>query len=165
VLVVAGIGGAAGCGKEIGDKCTAAVDCDPTGSERQCDLSSKDGYCTIQGCDFNTCPEEAVCVRFFTGSFTNRPCDPENEDKPQEDGTIPDACGFDELCSLAGNCVPRASEVRFCMRLCDGDDDCRDGYECRDRARMMAHGGEPVREPDVERDNDVKFCAIAPAAE
>ena len=33
-----------------------------------CDTSSPDGqgYCTIEGCDWNTCPSEAVCIRFFT---------------------------------------------------------------------------------------------------
>ena len=49
------------------------------------------------------------------------------------------------------------------MRTCDSDGDCRDGYECRDLKKMMAHGGEPVLAPGVPVDNDApKFCAISP---
>jgi len=147
-----------GCGKEIGDKCVIGADCDPNG-QRQCDTSSKEGYCTVQGCDYNTCPDEAACIRFFTGSFTNRPCDPESEDN----GT--DTCSPDELCSFAGHCVPRSSEIRFCMRKCDSDGDCRDGYECRDLEKMRDHGGEPVLAPGVAVDSHApKFCAGAPAS-
>jgi hypothetical protein len=139
---------ALGCGKEIGDKCIISTDCSPNG-DRQCDQSSKEGYCTIQGCDVGTCPEEAVCVRFFTGGFANRPCDPATEDR----GT--DACALDELCSLNGLCVARSSEIRFCMKKCESIDDCRDGYECRDLSLMISHGGEPV----TDDDSFPSFCA------
>jgi hypothetical protein len=150
VLVVA-----AGCGKEIGDECIVSSDCSPNG-DRQCDTSSPSGYCTIQGCDFNTCPEEAVCVRFFTGNFSNRPCDPTTENVSSDD------CNLDELCSLVGKCVPRSSELRFCMRQCDSSDDCRDGYECRNLGLMIDHGGEPVLEPGLIIDeSSPKFCATA----
>ncbi|HWO19514.1 MAG TPA: hypothetical protein VNO30_12090 [Kofleriaceae bacterium] len=150
--------GALGCGKEIGDECLIGSDCSPNG-DRQCDSSSKGGYCTVQGCDVSTCPEEAVCVRFFTGSFTNKPCDPVTEDAGA------DACSLDELCSLAGNCVPRSSEIRFCMRTCESDDDCRGGYECRGLEEMKAHGGEPVLELGRTIDASVpRFCAAAPSS-
>lgn len=140
---------AAACGKEIGDECIISSDCSPNG-DRLCDSSSKQGYCTIQGCDFSTCPEEAACIRFFTGSFTNRPCDDTTD------------CSLDELCSLEGHCVSRSSEIRFCMRTCGSKDDCRDGYECRDLALMVSHGGEPVLAPGVAIDkNAPKFCAPA----
>jgi hypothetical protein len=147
----------AGCGKEIGDACIVSSDCSPNG-DRQCvDPGSNEGYCTIQGCDFDTCPEEAVCVRFFTGTFSNRPCDPIEENNTQ------DNCSLDELCSLAGSCVPRQSEVRYCMRRCDSNDDCRDNYECRDIALMIAHGGEPVLTPGSVIDSGApKFCAAKP---
>src|SRR5437870_2280246 len=102
-----------GCGKEIGDACIVSSDCDPSG-QRQCvDQDQKDGYCTIQGCDYNTCPQEAECVRFFTGEFENKPCDYTTE------GSTTFDCSLDELCDLGGHCVPRAAEVRFCMRKCD----------------------------------------------
>ena len=141
---------AAGCGKEIGDACIVSSDCSPNG-DRQCDISQTEGYCTIQGCDFATCPEEAACIRFFTGFFENKDCESN------------DQCSLDELCSLNKKCVPRSSEVRYCMRQCDSDDDCRDGYECRNLAKMRDHGGEPVLEPGRQIDESApKFCAIAP---
>jgi hypothetical protein len=140
---------AVGCGKEIGDACVINSDCDPNGN-RQCDVSQKEGYCTIQGCDYSTCPEEAVCVRFFTGAF-DRDC-ASNDD-----------CSLDELCSLTNKCVPRSSEIRYCMKRCDSNGDCRDGYECRDLAKMMEHGGEPVLAPGQQIDaSSPKFCAVAP---
>src|SRR4029077_11823634 len=116
VLVVAGLVAlvftGAACGKEIGDACTFSTDCSPNG-DRICDPSpqSPDGYCSIQGCDFDTCPDEAACIQFFTGDFTNKPCTDDTE------------CSLDELCSLEAHCVPRSSEVRYCMRKCGNDGD------------------------------------------
>jgi hypothetical protein len=152
-----------GCGKEIGDSCLLASDCSPNG-DRICQCSNcngaeatsdTQGYCTIQGCDHGTCPGEAVCVRFFTGGFDNKPC---TQDTAATD------CSLDELCSLAGTCVPRSSELRYCMRTCDSSGDCRDGYECRDRTLMMEHGGEPVPAPGEKLDaaTGTKFCAAKP---
>lgn len=167
MLVMLIVGVAAGCGKEIGDDCSFSVDCDPNG-ERICDVSSQDGYCTIQGCDYYTCPEEAVCVQFFTGSFANKTCDPlatvdecAAEDRTVTDPTAPRrCCGFDELCAVDGQCVPRASEFRYCMRQCGNDGDCREGYECRDLARMIEHGGQPLLSPGKLVDESApKFCA------
>lgn len=148
----------AACGHEIGDECVVAADCSPSG-DRQCDNSSEGGYCTIAGCDFNTCPEEATCVRFFTGGFANRPCNFELEDT---DVTHND-CSIDEFCSLANRCVPQSSEVRYCMRKCSSQDDCRAGYECRDIDLMRLHGGEPVLGPTtpLTAATAPRFCAVA----
>lgn len=144
------------CGKEIGDACSIAADCDPNGG-RMCDPdpSSPGGYCTILGCDYSTCPDNSACIRFFTGNFTNKPCTKENEAM---------MCTLDELCSIVGNCVPRSSEVRYCMRTCGSDGDCRDGYECRDFDVMKAHGGEPVLAPGtpVDEAHAPRFCAVKP---
>jgi hypothetical protein len=149
----------AGCGKEIGDDCILNQDCSPDG-DRVCDTASTDGYCTIQGCDHDSCPEEAVCIRFFTGSFANLTCDPATED------VATDMCAFDELCALDGHCVARSSEIRYCMRACDSSSQCRDGYECRDLALMTAHGGQPVVAPgETLGDNPQGFCAEAPPTE
>ena len=146
----------AGCGKEIGDACIVGTDCSNDGS-RQCDSSQAEGYCTIQGCDYSTCPEEAACVRFFMGSFSNKPCNPATENTSSDD------CSLDELCSLAGHCVPRSAEVRYCMKKCDKSSDCRNKYECRDLALMKDHGGEPVLAPGLLVDDSApKFCAEAP---
>ncbi|MGE5186565.1 MAG: hypothetical protein ACM31C_31130 [Acidobacteriota bacterium] len=155
-----------GCGKEIGDDCIVSTDCDTGGglygtvaTNRICELSMPSGYCTIMGCDYNTCPSEAACVRFFSGEFENRLCDPTTE------GTSTFDCSLDELCDLQGHCVPRSAEIRYCMRKCSSDGDCRDGYECRDLQKMIDHGGEPVLAPGaIVDDHAPKFCAAKPAA-
>jgi hypothetical protein len=148
------------CGKEIGDPCSFSSDCSPNG-DRICDIASFEGYCTIQGCDLTTCPGEAVCVQFFHGNFSNKMCDPAaTADSCDQDGGM--CCSLDELCSVTGHCVPRSSEARYCMKKCGSDGDCRDGYECRDRDKMIAHGGQPVLPPGVPVDEtSPKFCARA----
>lgn len=139
---------AAACGHDIGDACSLASDCASDGT-RICDTTSFEGYCTIQGCDFGTCPEGSVCVRFFPVSNLTRAC------------AQPSDCTLDEVCSL-GKCAPRASEVRFCMATCGGHGDCRDGYECRNQPRQEAHGGEPVPDPDGIPPDVAGFCGEAP---
>ncbi len=158
VVLALGVG-AAGCGKEIGDSCISGVDCG-SDSDRICELASLEGYCTIPGCDYGTCPEEAVCIRFYPASFENQPCTPATEDLDGAGAT--DDCGLDEVCALAGQCVPASAEVRFCMRSCSDNGDCRDGYECRDEALMRAHGGEPVPPPGQRLVEFDRFCAQAP---
>jgi hypothetical protein len=172
LLLVATVLGAAlgACGKEIGDACSFSTDCSQNGDRLCIDATANggDGYCTVQGCDYSTCPSEAACVQFFNGNFANRPCDPT---KPADPSNPPPACtadvnccSLDELCSIAAHCVPRSSEVRYCMRTCTSNGDCRDGYECRDLAKMKAHGGQPVLAPGMVVDeNAPKFCAKAPS--
>src|SRR5262249_4197860 len=140
VILFALLAGA--CGKEIGDPCIVSSDCSQTG-DRLCLNSEKEGYCTIMGCDYNTCPSESECVRFFAGSFEKKQCDPRAEDQPCGSGdpncvsasdhmpcqagdvacVASDDCSLDELCPLAGHCVPRSSEVRYCMLKCGGSGD------------------------------------------
>lgn len=156
VVIIAVSLAAVGCSKSIGDSCIVASDCSPNG-DRECDVSSKDGYCTIMGCDYNTCPDEAVCVRFFTGQFDNQPCNHLTEGISTMD------CTLDELCDLEDHCVSRSSEVRYCMARCSSAGDCRDGYECRNLSLMQEHGGEPVLAPGVPVDAKAPhFCAAAP---
>lgn len=190
VLLVAVLGA---CGKEIGDPCFNPIDCSPNGDRICVDaidtaVQTVEGYCTVRGCDYSTCPDEAVCVRFFTGTFSNKACDPkcdllygrdpqcpakppiDDPATPADEGRV--QCSFDEICQLEGHCVARSAEVRYCMRTCGSDDDCRDGYECRDLEKMVAHGGEPVLAPIVQSDGTQRpapidddaprFCAKAP---
>ena len=146
----------AACGEQIGDECALSSDCSPQG-DRVCAVTSPGGDCTIAGCDFDTCPDESVCIRFFSGASSDRTCDPRAEDISE------DACTADELCTLSGTCVPRTAEVRFCMRTCESQDDCREGYECRDEQLMREHGGEPVMPPGQALPDDPQpFCATAP---
>jgi hypothetical protein len=152
-LVFAALLLAAGCGNSIGDSCALSTDCSPQG-DRQCDLSSPGGYCTVIGCAYDTCPEDSICVRFFSSAAVNRTCDSDSD------------CSPDELCTLGKTCVPRSSEIRYCMKTCGNNGDCRDKYECRNEELMRQHGGEPVAKPgEALPDNLTSFCAPAPPAE
>ena len=148
----------AACGDEIGDGCSISSECSSQG-DRFCDTTQPGGYCTVIGCEHDTCPDEAVCVRFFPRGNDSIECDPQQEDTSEAD----DNCTIDEICTLAGYCAPRSAEIRFCMKTCDDDDDCRDEYECRDKELMQEHGGEPVPPIGEHVDDDpTPFCATAP---
>src|SRR5688500_15276315 len=56
VLVLVGL---IGCGRKIGDECKDLLDCNTEDNTRSCDLSQPGGYCTIDGCDESSCPDEA----------------------------------------------------------------------------------------------------------
>lgn len=55
-----------GCAPAIGDECETALDCSQSGT-RICDRTQPAGYCTIDGCERGTCPEDSVCVKFRPG--------------------------------------------------------------------------------------------------
>lgn len=162
------------CGDKIGDSCDYNVDCSPMG-DRICDTSQLEGYCTIQGCDRDSCPEdEAVCIRFYPVSFLSVACDPKTEDAPGstcgmeckadcsstcKKGDVccrTNNCNSDEICLSSGFCAQRTQERRFCMLVCDDDTDCRDGYQCR---KSGTRGAEAVPHPDDSGLLQVKFCA------
>lgn len=52
-----------GCAPKIGDKCHTSGDCS-LGGQRICDTAQPGGYCTVQGCDPDSCPSGAVCVEW-----------------------------------------------------------------------------------------------------
>ena len=121
-----------GCGRKIGDECKDSLECNNEDNTRTCDLSQPGGYCTIEGCDERSCPEEAVCIRFFPMmSYLSKSCDP----------AAPNACEPHELCipfPEGGRCAPRSTEKRNCMLACEDDGDCRDDYVCRPSGRGSA---------------------------
>ena len=132
----------ASCRREIGDECVTAVDCNPNGS-RSCDATQPGGYCTIQGCDERSCPEEAACMRYFPAQFLTKPCDPK----------APSDCIADEICLDSGVCAPLSTELRYCVKTCASVDDCREGYECR----LAGTRGSMVLTPSSTA--VVNFCA------
>ena len=75
---------ASGCARKIGDECTTAADCNPNGT-RSCDSSQPGGYCTIQGCDETSCPDEAACIRYFPAQYLTKPCDPTRDPAMRRD--------------------------------------------------------------------------------
>lgn len=52
-----------GCQPAVGDECASNLECD-TSSGSICDVSVPSGYCTVQDCVPNGCPDDSVCVRF-----------------------------------------------------------------------------------------------------
>jgi hypothetical protein len=137
----------AGCGKKIGDECRTSIDCSQE-SERLCDISQPGGYCTLDGCDERSCPDEAVCIRFFPRLFLDR----DRKCMPAAGGP---ECAASEICLPEGVCAPRSAERRYCASSCDGDGDCRSDYECR----LAGTEGSIalVSRPDAT----VRFCAPA----
>ncbi len=163
-ILATGLLGQAGCKDKIGDACDFNVDCSTKG-DRLCDLSSPGGYCTIENCNAESCPDEAVCIAFYPVAFLNHPCDPELEDVP---GCVadPDAldydpwcnqCTPDELCIQSGFCASKASARRWCMKKCSKRSDCRDSYECRTTGIEGAEKVLPVDE--VVPEQTARFCA------
>jgi hypothetical protein len=98
--------GALGCTPEIGDKCQISTDCSVRG-DRLCDISQPGGYCTQLNCAANGCSDDASCVLF--------------------NSAIP-GCKFDDRGGMSGSRVARS----FCMKWCESNGDCRDGYVCAD---------------------------------
>jgi hypothetical protein len=135
VLLLVGLGA---CGKKIGDECQTQFDCNDEDDTRSCDISQPGGYCTIEGCDEKSCPEDSVCIRFFPrAELLPNVCNPTAADRGNGE------CTHDELCLDAGRCAPRATEFRRCVKTCGNDGDCRDDYLCR------AVGGDPRANPST----------------
>lgn len=139
------------CGHEIGDSCGTNVDCASDGT-RDCDLSQPGGYCTINGCDEESCPSESVCIRIFPYNYAGAACQHDTD------------CPSDHLCLPDGLCVPRASERRYCEKKCGGDGDCRSEYVCREagiegKPSMMSTYGSIALVAEPNQSMVVKFCA------
>jgi hypothetical protein len=111
---------AASCRREIGDACKNSIECSYE-TDRLCDIAQPGGYCTVEGCDERTCPDDSVCIRFFPRQYLTmaKPCQAATD------------CAPEELCLQDGRCAPRASERRYCAASCVDNGDCRGGYECR----------------------------------
>jgi hypothetical protein len=54
-----------GCARRIGDGCSLDTDCS-INNDRRCDTSQPGGYCTVAECDRNSCPDDSLCVEFFS---------------------------------------------------------------------------------------------------
>ncbi len=93
-----------GCQPEIGDPCVSSLDCSAQG-DRLCDTSQPEGYCTVFNCEPDACPEQSMCLGF--GLELDPACTTESVDPRW----------------------PRFQRT-FCLRACETDEDCRDGYAC-----------------------------------
>jgi len=105
------------CQPEIGDACKNASDCSVQ-EQRTCDTTYPGGYCTVLGCDADTCPDEAACV------------------------------AFQDVVSVAPECASLQARPRLqrtvCMKKCSNHGDCRGGYACVDMARPNPWGANVV---------------------
>lgn len=179
-LLLLSLGGLGACTRKIGDNCATNVECSPQG-DRFCDIASPDGYCTIDSCDYQTCPDSANCVRFYVLKVNSGLCDAgrvARDDCPDSDPTCckpgsgtKGCCQIGERCLCAtagcqkGYCASDASERRWCMANCDKDSDCRDGYVCQTTGQNGAEAI-PYREDNgnlVTQPPALKFCAPDPA--
>lgn len=142
--------GATGCAKQIGDACTVNADCNGSTSDRICDTTQPSGYCTVFSCSRESCPSEARCVAYGT--------------------SIP-GCGYDD------RRLPRTARS-FCLKECEGNSDCRDGYICEDPTKapwnaVVLDDGRPkvcvvaasfvidnVPTPTASRDADAGVCQV-----
>lgn len=166
VVIAAGALVASGCGHSVGDNCSTNVDCSPAG-DRFCDTSAVNGYCTIDGCDVNTCPDEAVCIRFLT-PVLNEACTfdpaqpnsratcPHADDRCVCDRTDGGQCQSSTTGSTNAHCAPESTERRWCQLKCGSNSDCRAGYECRSTGTL---GAEPVPTLTLSAGSPAKFCA------
>jgi len=145
----------AGCDSEIGDSCSANVDCSSNG-DRLCDTSQPGGYCTVEGCSATSCPGGSVCVAFFPTSTLETPCEPATEDRLGDDAATDD-CAFYEVCLTSGFCAPASLERRYCMKKCGGGGDCRDKYECRTTGELGSQKV-PRSSQDYSNVGETRFC-------
>jgi hypothetical protein len=159
IAAVAALALVSGCSHKIGDSCSVNVDCQPDGT-RFCDTSAPGGYCTIDGCDDGTCPDEAVCIRFLT-PVLNEPCTYDSAE-PNSKSDCPhadDRCVCDttikNVCQGPAHCAPEATERRWCQLKCSSNGDCRSSYECRSTGTF---GSEPVPTLTNAAGNPAKFC-------
>lgn len=149
-----------GCARTIGDGCSLNVDCSPQG-DRFCDIASPGGYCTVEGCDYQTCPDGANCVRFFNLQRT-RPCRDAQGCRPGE-SCVCDRKDPKGACQSA-YCASETTERRWCMHPCGGNGDCRAGYGCFQTGENGAIAV-PYRQDDgtlVRDPAQISYCAPLP---
>lgn len=150
VVLLLALGLDLGCKAKIGDACRQSTQCSLQG-DRVCDLSHRvdakgnptrggSGECTIEGCGYDSCPKEAVCVQVYGSDFLSVACDPTREDVATRgdgpgclDGVCPprDDCDPSEVCLAEGLCADAITARTSCRRSCKKHKDCRAGYECR----------------------------------
>lgn len=95
LLFIAAVAGATACASVVGDDCGTDSDC---GTGLVCERSMPGGYCTIEGCLLDGCPDEGVCIEF--DEFTSFCMDPCNGGGDCRDGyTCVDTWGSHPFCN------------------------------------------------------------------
>jgi len=133
-MLISWSGSFAGCQAKIGDSCSKNVDCSPDG-DRICDTTQPGGYCTVPDCQPGSCPDNAVCVRFWSGAHSRNYC-------------IKD-CNGDGDCRGGYYCAPHTNEIA--QVLDEGREDT--GY-CIQRVEEREDGSEDEEISEEVEDAD-----------
>lgn len=159
--------GLSACARKIGDSCQSNVECSPLG-DRFCDLSSPNGYCTVEGCDGKSCPDGAACISFFSlqrggpsslctpGLVPRSGCSGPGCCKPGD----PQCCRIGERCLCDDKdckkayCASETTERRWCMQPCDEQSDCDPAYTC-----YATNQGGTVAVVVEGADQSIQYCA------
>lgn len=124
-----------GCQPRIGDDCNTNQQCSGE-TQRLCDTSQSGGYCTVLNCSPTSCPSgEAVCV-LFNSALSPLPA-----------------------CQSSTRPSPYARSM--CMKYCDDDADCREGYACVDVSGKDPWAAEIVSSNTSRK----KICIVPPVSE
>jgi hypothetical protein len=94
-----------------------STSCNPFCEDRQCQSAADGGA----GMDGRLPPCEPICPQDSQLASTDEAC----PNGPTND------CTADELCLDEGLCAPRSTEMRYCLKVCGSNSDCRSGYICR----------------------------------
>lgn len=158
------------CPAQIGDPCQLSTDCGRT-TIRHCDLSARvdgEGECIVDGCDHESCPDEATCVASYATEFVSKACDPLREDLATcavsvDEGeicpqTLPplDDCSAPEICLAEGLCIDTLSQRTSCRATCKRDRECRAGYTCRSTGANGIYRVVDPKRPNLR--NEVQIC-------
>jgi hypothetical protein len=95
--------------------------CNPFCEDRQCQSPADGGRGSDAGLGGALPPCEPICPQDPTTTSLNETC----PDGPTND------CTADEICLEEGVCAPLSTELRFCLKVCGSNGDCRGGYVCR----------------------------------
>jgi hypothetical protein len=127
-MVLASIGG---CAPKIGDDCNTSAQCS-INADRFCDLAQPEGYCTVRGCNPDTCPDDAICVEWRfepprgTDTFCMKACDGDGDCR-RSDGY---ACVQSEDLDDLGEYVPGVEPGTPIARIIDLSPERRDSGFC-----------------------------------
>lgn len=110
---------AVGCGPAIGDDCSTSLDCSAQ-NNRVCDRQQPGGYCTLNGCENDSCPDEAICVTFrpeperLSSTWCMAECDDSSDCREDEGYRCRSATELNNVVPDTA-AVPYKPRAKFCV--------------------------------------------------
>jgi hypothetical protein len=107
-----------GCSPEIGDDCSSSLDCS-TQNNRVCDRQQPGGYCTLNGCENDSCPDDAICVTFrpepqrLSSTWCMAACDEDSDCRDDQGYVCHSASWYNAIVADTAS-VPYKPRARFC---------------------------------------------------